>query len=194
MIQLELKKRLKHCTQTRLARELGVSVQLINHSRRRVIPSPGVVKALGFRKVVTYERLPSALDAIPAQIQRTGLPAASIAALKAPQAVPRETYKLTVELVQVALKHKLNVGQAWASFLAAAQTLPVDSAQLQREFDVYCNGLAQSADTLLGDAALLTSDGLGEPGELYSHLKPVERGPDLRPPPAHGGNVRVKGE
>ena len=54
-----LQRKLRNTTQTALARELGISVSLLNDtlSGHRT-PADKLLKALGLRRVVRYERIP----------------------------------------------------------------------------------------------------------------------------------------
>ena len=209
-IQSELKRLLVGKTQTQLASELRVSLQILNHARKGKI-SPKIVKALGFRKVVTYERVERAIPStVPEQygrsavLQDAGLgadrvkdkPMTATEALS--RVMPAATHanpKLTPEYVNIALQLIVSgVGAQWLAFLQFLDEHPTDN--ITQSWQLWCENASKTNAEAQGEDhhAEPLIETLGKPGELYSHLKPVERGPDLRPAPQSGGNVRVRGE
>lgn len=76
--------------------------------------------------------------------------------------------------IQLALRYRVEVGPAWAAFLAAPATR-LDRIEAQWRAWVEACGEAPAAARAEAPAPLQTAEG------LYAHLRPVERGPDMRP-------------
>lgn len=182
-IRAEVKRRLVGKTQAILARELGVSALTVHQALHgKVNPSPKLLKALGYRKVVTYEKVERATPCEPVFVQETHTLAVADPAYFEP-------HKFTPQLVQIALKHKLTPGVEWKRFLTSSAFSPMGDVFVA--FEAWCktrgetvqNAQGKAIGTLLADES---EQALGAPGELYSHLKPIQRGPDHRPPPLMG--------
>jgi transcriptional regulator with XRE-family HTH domain len=163
-----LRKRLKQgITRRRLADELGVhynTLMPVLYGKRE--PTHKVLKALGLRKIISYVPIDQFqntknivnIDAVlPTMVQIEPDPTV---------AIDRGT--LTADRVQEALRYGLVPGLAWQCFVTSEYV----------DWAAWCeqHGKVQPIQSSVPD------DGaLGKPGELYSHLKPVIRGPDQRP-------------
>jgi len=178
-IKAEVKRRLVGKTQAILARELGVSALTVHQALHgKVNPSPKLLKALGYRKVVVYEKVERAAPCEPAVKPKPAI------GLFIPGNEGAPSYKLSPQLVTIALKYQVAPGVEWPRFLAA---LP-DPTDLEAEWTQWCLDARQTAPRAQGKAidAEPALEALGAPGELYSHLKPIQRGPDHRPAPLMG--------
>jgi transcriptional regulator with XRE-family HTH domain len=161
-----------------LAAELGIARQSLENVLSGVQAGPKVLRRLGLRKIMTYVRDDNAPSGVPpsewrqvkarrakseksAQRRAAAKAAAAIQAL-APEPPKAEAPKLTVERIQVALKYGLNPGKAWSEFLNGDWL----------DWEGYCASRGSQAIPPQGKA-------LGAPGELYSHLRPVNRGQDF---------------
>lgn len=183
-----------------MARELGISVGVLNNVLNGLRePGPKVLKSLGIRVERSYvlepnseipegiaarapvkrpKRRKASIDDLPKGrvIQRTPLPDKTVRMLEAAIAV--DAPKLNTMRVKIAMRYQLNPAQSWASFIDGCKG---KYEHLDEVFEEYC--------TLNGTAPIerpKEQETLGKPGELYAHLKPVNRGIDHRKPRAFG--------
>lgn len=107
---------------------------------------------------------------------------------RAPEAIQACPHKASPELlglrpsreqVQLALRYRLQPGAAWRAFLEAPATR---LEAIDGQWRAWCEACGVIPGTP-GDARPAA---LGRPGELYAHLKPLERA-DFRPEPAGPG-------
>jgi DNA-binding XRE family transcriptional regulator len=200
LVQSMIKARLKNGkTQDQIARELGVTPKTLRNAYySKHAPQAKLLTALGIRRDIVYTLIkPSEADELMPDMprERTGsarkLRQMRKAAVKAlPKSAPKVTpavaaadVKLTAERVQLAVRYGLKPGVAWRHFVSVYAGGDVDASWLE-----YCEQLGHAPAV----APAPDSAALGKPGELYSHLKPVARGPDLRPATdMSGGGTRV---
>lgn len=114
-------------------------------------------------------------------------PAPGAQSARAPEPAPREPAAALLGLrpspahVQVALRYRVELGPAWAAFLRAPGTRLDAIGEQWRAWCKACGAESAPAEP--------EAPALGQPGELYAHLKPVDRGPDMRPARAPGTGV-----
>jgi transcriptional regulator with XRE-family HTH domain len=196
-------------TQRAIARAAGVTETTVKNALEdRHEPHDKLLNYLGIRRVVVFElvnpiAINSEKDVGPVtrrkirKANRVGAPKSK--ATKPLQSAPPATISdapallaaraplesndvetsppvLTVERIATALRYGLKAGAAWSDFLTINPMLRTDT---DAAWLSYCAevGNMQPADTSEG-----IPGALGKPGELYSHLAPVERGPDMRRP------------
>lgn len=176
LVQSEIRARLRHgLTQTELAHELGLALPtLSNILNGRRAASLATLRRLGIERHTIYTLAPN--HQIPDGIQaRAPLPRRkrekrhAAVTHKSPAAV---TEGLTTERVMVAVKYRLNPGKHWKIFL---ETEAVNSQEIDDAWLDYC---VQEGTV----AAPPAEESLFAPGQLYAHLKPINRGVDHRAP------------
>lgn len=207
LVQSEIHARLRHgLTLTELAEDLGLAIPtLCNVLRGHQEAGPKTLKALGIVKHIVYTLEPN--SSIPEGIQarapriRAKRPeqSARIAARRAARALVEQPVALvpavmaarltlTTERVMVAVRHKLNPGKSWGECVAQMLNAgDMDERTLDEHWLSYCQThgtIASSEPEALEPYA--------KPGELYSHLKPINRGPDHRRPLAYGEKPTIQ--
>jgi transcriptional regulator with XRE-family HTH domain len=189
LVQSEMRARLRHgLTQTELAQELGIALptlsNVLNGHREA---GAKTLKALGIKRQIVYTLIDG--QGIPESIQaRAPLPRAKRPKRAAPQhlTVTWEAdtalimRKLTTERIKVAVAYGVSPGKSWVQCWHHAMTAgDMDERTLDERWLEYCqrNGTAPTPKSV---------ESPFEPGQLYSHLKPVNRGADHRRPLAMG--------
>lgn len=123
-VRVELQQRLNQGLTIRtLADQLGVHpVQLSKVLHGRAEPGPKFLKALGFRRIVSFEPIASLHPKPPKERKspKTAPKVANVTKNAEPVSDVAQAV-LTAERVKVAVAHGLNPGKCWAQFLADPQ-------------------------------------------------------------------------
>jgi transcriptional regulator with XRE-family HTH domain len=196
LVQSEMRARLRHgLTQTELARELGIALptlsNVLNGNREAGLKT---LKALGIIRHIVYTLTDD--HSIPESIQaRAPLPRAKRG--KRPPPVRPLTVtnearialimrKLTTARIKLAVSFKVNPREAWLECWKGAMNAgDMDDRTLD---DHWCDYLA-SRGTQSAPKAIESPFAAGE---LYAHLKPVNRGIDHRRPLAMGEHPPIR--